>query len=113
MTVSADLEKRVHARIDELEEELVKVALDLGDMDASLPHGLGEPGKRSGVGDIKYHEKRAAEYVEAWFQGNGFETKRQGAPDRYNVLGVYKGTGGGRSLLFNSHMDVGIRENTH
>jgi acetylornithine deacetylase/succinyl-diaminopimelate desuccinylase-like protein len=112
MTVSTDLEKRVHARIDELEDELVKVAIDLGDMDASLPPGQGEPGKRSGIGDIKYHEKRAAEYVEAWFRGNGFGTKRQGAPDRYNVLATYKGTGGGRSVLFNSHMDVGIRENT-
>ena len=113
MTVSADQEKKVFARIDELRDEIIRVALSLSDMDASMPHREGEPPPRRGVGDIKYHERRAAEWVEAWMRENGFETKRQGAPDRFNMLGIHRGTGGGRSILFNSHMDVSYRPLTH
>ena len=113
MTVSADQEKKVFARIDELRDEIIRVALSLSDMDASMPHREGEPPPRRGVGDIKYHERRAAEWVEAWMRENGFETKRQGAPDRFDMLGIHRGTGGGRSILFNSHMDVSYRPLTH
>ena len=63
-----------------------------------------------GSGDIKYHERRAAEYVQRWLEGNGFETKRQGAPDRFNVLGILRGEDKGRSVIFNSHLDIAIRE---
>ena len=110
MSAAADLERKVHAKIDELEDELIKVALDLSDVDAALPVREGEEPKKTGVGDVKYHERRGAEYVESWLTKNGFETKRQGAPDRFNVLGTYRGTGRGRSILFCSHLDVGIRE---
>ena len=113
MTARTELENSVFKRVDELEEELIKVALDLGDMDSSLPVKEGGPPNRPGVGDIKYHEKRAAQYVERWMADNGFETKRQGAPDRFNVLGTYRETGRGRSLLFCSHLDVMFRENSH
>ena len=110
MSAAAELEKKVFAKIDEMENELVRVALDLGDIDASLPaRDDGSPTKR-GSGDIKYHERRAAEHVESWLIGNGFETKRQGAPDRFNVLGILRGTGEGRSVVFNSHLDIAIRE---
>ena len=35
MSAAADLERKVHAKIDELEDELIKVALDLSDVDAA------------------------------------------------------------------------------
>ena len=110
MTITAEVQSKVLSRVDQLEDELVKVALDLGQMDASVPQKEGAPPPRPGVGDIKYHERRAAEYVERWLSDNGFETIRQGAPDRFNILGKCRGTGGGRSLLFNSHLDVMFRE---
>ena len=109
MTVSVDLEKRVHARIDELEGELVKVALELGNVDADLTQ-KDEAGDTVRVRDIRRHERVAAEYVDSWLQRNGIETRRLGAPDRYNVLGVHKGTGNGRSVMFCSHLDVGSRD---
>ena len=110
MAVTSDLEKKIHARIDELEGDMINVALALADIDAALPTPPGEEPKRTGIGDIKFHERRAAEIVERWLQDNGFETTRQGAPDRFNVMAIHKGTGGGRSVIFNSHLDVGIRE---
>ncbi len=83
------LEKRVMDRIDQLEAELVKVALELGDMDTPQPN-----------------EKIAADYVHDWLESNGFEVKKLGPPERFSVLGTYAGTGKGRSLLFCSHLDA-------
>ncbi len=88
----SDLEKRVVERIEQLEPELVKVALELGDMDTRDPI-----------------EKIAADYVHDWLKSNGFEVKKLGPPERFNVLGTYEGTGKGRSLLFCSHLDAGGR----
>jgi len=92
-TNNSDLEKRVLNKIEELESELIKVALDLGDMDASQPH-----------------EKEASEYVYEWFKDNGFESTKLGTQERFNVLGKYIGTGKGRSLIFCSHLDNESRE---
>ena len=107
MTASTDMEAQVHARIDQLEDELIKVALDLSDIDASPDE---HSPVKTGVGDIRHHEKRAADKVYFWLERNGFDVKRQGAPYRPNVLGTYKGTGRGRSVLFCSHLDVMYRE---
>ena len=109
MATTTDLEKRVFAKIDELEDELVQVALDLGNVDVGL-WTTDESGKKTRIRDVRQHEKAAAEYVFSWLERNGFEAKRQGAPDRFNVLGTYRGTGKGRSVIFNSHLDVGSRD---
>ena len=110
MTTTTDLEKKVFAKIDDLEGDLIKIALDLGNMDASLPVVEGETPKRTGIGDVRHHERRAGDYVYAWHESNGFEPKRQGQPQRPNIMDIYRGTGGGRSLVFNSHLDVSYRE---
>ena len=110
MTTASDIEKKVHARIDELEDELIKVALDLSNIDVNHLTKVDEAGNTIRIRDIRPHERIGAEYVDNWFKSNGFETKRQGAPDRFNVLATYRGTGKGRSVLFNSHLDVGTRD---
>ncbi len=75
-------------------EELVNLALALGNIDSP-------PGQ----------EKEVGEFVEAWLQQEGFETKVIClTSDRPNVVGICKGTGGGYSLLFNSHMDTYVSE---
>ena len=75
-------------------EELTNLALALGRIDS--PAG---------------QEKEVAEFVEAWLLQEGFRTKVVSlTPDRPNVVGVYKGSGGGYSLLFNSHMDTSMSE---
>ncbi len=79
---------RVLSLIDR--EELAALAVALGDV-------YSPPGKEGPVGAL----------VEQWLRGEGFETRVIAAtPERPNVVGTLKGTGGGYSLAFNSHMDV-------
>jgi acetylornithine deacetylase/succinyl-diaminopimelate desuccinylase-like protein len=73
-------------------DELVKVALDLGNIDS--PTGSEGP---------------VADYVHDWLTRQGFAARKVGLlPDRPNVIGTLPGTGHGRSLVFNSHMDTTI-----
>ena len=75
-------------------DELVKVALDLGNIDS--PTGSEGP---------------VGEYVYDWLVREGFETKKIAlVPDRPNVLGTLPGTSFGKSLVFNSHMDTTIHK---
>jgi len=54
-------------------------------------------------------EREVAEMVFDWLRGEGIEARKLALlPERPNILGVLPGTGGGLSLIFNSHMDVGI-----
>ena len=75
-------------------DELVKVALDLGNIDS--PTGSEGP---------------VGEYVYDWLRRQGFEAKKIAlVPDRPNVLGSLPGTSFGKSLVFNSHMDTTIHK---
>ena len=70
---------------------------ELADLAVSLGNIYSPPGS----------EGEVAEFVRGWLQKEGFETKVICLmPDRPNIVGTYKGTGGGYSLAFNSHMDV-------
>ena len=55
-------------------------------------------------------EGEIARYVAAWLEGRGLEVEVvEAAPGRPSVVGVARGTGGGRSLMLNAHMDtVGV-----
>ncbi len=55
-------------------------------------------------------EETIARFVAQWFERAGLEvTWDEVAPGRPNVIGVARGSGGGRSLLLNAHMDtVGV-----
>ena len=89
--MSSDIEL-VLKQIDR--EELANLALELSMIDS--PSG---------------EEKKVADFVEAWLRQEGFETRVVGLlPERPNVVGIYKGSGGGYSLLFNSHMDTSVSE---
>jgi acetylornithine deacetylase/succinyl-diaminopimelate desuccinylase-like protein len=84
--------KSVLTRIDA--DELVKVTLDLANLDS--PTGSEGP---------------VADYVHDWLQREGFDTRKVALfPDRPNVLATLPGTGHGRSLCFNSHMDTTIHK---
>lgn len=72
-------------------EELAKLAVALSDI-------YSPPGQERPVGEL----------VEQWLRQEGFDTRVVAmTPERPNVVGTLKGTGGGYSLAFNSHMDVG------
>src|SRR5438094_9799705 len=50
-----------------------------------------------------------AEVVHSWFERNGIPVRLQPIlPDRANVVAVLQGTGGGASLIFNSHLDTEV-----
>jgi acetylornithine deacetylase/succinyl-diaminopimelate desuccinylase-like protein len=94
MTIDATAQK-VMDRIDA--DELVKVALDLGNIDS--PTGSEGP---------------VADYVHDWLTRQGFAARKVGLlPDRPNVIGLLPGTGRGRSLVFNSHMDTTIHKDEY
>jgi acetylornithine deacetylase len=55
-------------------------------------------------------EREVATFVAGWLRDAGLEVTVEDAfPGRPNVVGVARGSGGGRSLLLNAHMDtVGV-----
>jgi acetylornithine deacetylase/succinyl-diaminopimelate desuccinylase-like protein len=82
-----EFENKVIERIDET--ELVELATALGNVTA--PSG---------------HEQPMADYVEQWMRRHGFNCYQQNLCEgRSNTIGVVKGTGGGKNLIFNSHLD--------
>ncbi len=81
-------EESVLALIDE--QELVDLAVSLGDITA--PSGYEQP---------------MADYVLGWLRQQGFEEsfQQQVTEGRSNTIAFLRGSGGGKSLIFNSHMD--------
>ena len=55
-------------------------------------------------------EENIARFIAGWFHQAGLEVVwDEAVPGRPNVIGIARGTGGGRSLLLNAHMDtVGV-----
>ncbi len=89
------LDARAQSVLDRIDvDELVKVALDLGNLDS--PTGSEGP---------------VAEYVYEWLTRQGFSARKVAlVPDRPNVIGTVHGTSHGKSLVFNSHMDTTIHK---
>jgi acetylornithine deacetylase/succinyl-diaminopimelate desuccinylase-like protein len=80
----------VVARIDR--DQLVQFALEICNIDSAGPF-----------------EAQVAEHLYQWLKREGFVARRIGLlSDRFNVLGTLPGTGGGYSLIFNSHMDTAV-----
>jgi acetylornithine deacetylase len=52
-------------------------------------------------------ETAIAKFVQHWLEQHGFTTHwLESTPNRPSVVGVYKGSGGGRSLMLNGHLDT-------
>jgi acetylornithine deacetylase/succinyl-diaminopimelate desuccinylase-like protein len=85
-----DNEKRVLGKIDS--NELAKLAVSMGNIAA--PSGYEQP---------------LADFVLDWLRSNGFPNSFQQkiSEDRSNTIGIFRGAGRGKSLIFNSHMDTG------
>jgi acetylornithine deacetylase/succinyl-diaminopimelate desuccinylase-like protein len=81
----------VLARIDP--QEVVDLALALGNVDS--PTGS---------------EGAAGQFVHDWLAANGFAPRKYAmTEDRFNVAGWLDGSGGGYSLIYNSHLDTTLR----
>lgn len=88
MALDDDAIKKVLAQIDRA--ELAQLGCDL----TNIPSPTGQ-------------EKAIAEFILAWFAGNGLKAVRQDVEvDRPNAVGVLKGDGTGLSLGFNGHTDT-------
>jgi acetylornithine deacetylase/succinyl-diaminopimelate desuccinylase-like protein len=88
MTGSTTEQDAVLKLIDE--QELVELAVAMGNIKA--PSGYEQP---------------MADFVLQWLKANGFENSYQQlvSEGRSNTIGILRGTGAGKSLIFNSHMD--------
>lgn len=75
-------------------EELLRALVAIDSVNPDLvPGGAGE-------GEI-------AAFVAGWLRDAGLEVHvEEAAPGRPNVIGVARGSGGGRSLMLNAHMDT-------
>jgi acetylornithine deacetylase len=52
-------------------------------------------------------EEEVSRFVAAWLERHGLEVERtEIAPGRWNVVGVARGSGGGKTLLLNGHLDT-------
>src|SRR5215831_17330545 len=73
-------------------DELVRFALEICNIDSAVGH-----------------EGEVGEHLYNWMRQQGFVARKIGLlNDRFNVLGSLPGTGGGYSLIFNSHMDTAV-----
>jgi acetylornithine deacetylase/succinyl-diaminopimelate desuccinylase-like protein len=73
-------------------DELVRFALEICNIDSAVGH-----------------EGEVGEHLYDWMHRQGFAPRKLGLrSDRFNVLGTLPGTGGGHSLIFNSHMDTAV-----
>ena len=87
-TVNSDLVTKAIEQIDR--ERLVKLVMDLVD----IPSPTGE-------------EEGVARAVHSELQNAGFDATLQPiGDDRYNAIGRLQGQGGGKSLMFNGHLDT-------
>jgi acetylornithine deacetylase len=80
--------------------ELTELVRDLVAIDSVNPELVPEG---TGEGEI-------ARFVAGWLEDAGLEVEHEEvAPGRPNVVGIARGTGGGRSLMLNAHADtVGV-----
>ena len=89
--------KKVKPEIDEVlaridADSLVNLAVQLG----SIPSPRGQ-------------EREVGDFIYDWLTRAGFSAfKQEVAPGRNNVVAVLPGSGQGRSLIFNSHMDTTV-----
>lgn len=92
-----DLRRRVFECIDADRELLAETCLELGNT-------YGPCG----------HEQPVANAVSVWYERHGVPARQQSIlADRSNVVATLAGTGGGRSLIFNAHLDTEISGPDH
>ncbi|MFF4667922.1 M20/M25/M40 family metallo-hydrolase [Streptomyces sp. NPDC001282] len=100
--MTADLTNRVLARIDSMREEMVATlaeAISIRSVNPTYPD--------QDYDDLVGGETEVSRLLARLYQQADAETELFGeAPGRDNVVGVVRGSGGGRSLIFNGHVDV-------
>ena len=79
-------------------DNVITLAQKLVQIDSSNPDFGSTPGPG---------ETTIAKYITTWLQNRGIETHWiEPTPGRPSVVGIVRGSGGGKSLMFNGHMDT-------
>ncbi|MET8778778.1 M20/M25/M40 family metallo-hydrolase [Nocardia sp. NPDC004654] len=100
--MNAEATSRVLDRIDGLRDELVAALAD-----AIAIRSVNPTYPDQDYDDLVGGESEVAGLLAGLYREAGAETELFGeAPGRDNVVGVLRGSGGGRSLIFNGHVDV-------
>ena len=100
--INPEVRQNVLKAVDSLKDDLVQLVCDTVKIPSVNPTYPGEVYEETLGGETK-----VAEFLKPLLEDIGLKTdmweKEKG---RANLVGVYKGTGGGKSLIFNGHMDV-------
>ncbi|MCY3784461.1 MAG: ArgE/DapE family deacylase [Chloroflexi bacterium] len=98
----SQIRERVLAEVDALADDLVQMTIDtvrIPSVNPTYP-GIDQEAARGG-------ETRVNEFCQPLMEAAGLETDLWEAEEgRANLAGTLRGAGGGRSLLFNGHVDV-------
>ena len=95
-------ESVVLSRVDALQESIVQLCSDLIKRPSVNPNYPNIDLPRFRGGESRCNERLAECYQRIGCQVDFFEA----APGRHNLIGVLKGAGGGKSLIFNGHIDT-------
>ena len=97
-TLNGKQQLKKDGRLPSLPEEVIALTQALVRIDSSNP-GLGSTG---GPG-----ETAIARYITSWLEERGIETHRiEPTAGRPSIVGIVRGSGGGKSLMFNGHTDT-------
>ena len=100
--ISPESSRNIIREVDNLKDELIQLVSDAVKIPSINPTYPGEVYQ-----DTLGGETKVAEFLKPLLEDIGLKTdmweKEKG---RANLVGVYQGTGGGKSLIFNGHMDV-------
>jgi acetylornithine deacetylase/succinyl-diaminopimelate desuccinylase family protein len=102
MAIPTQVRSKVLDIIDGMQDEIVQTIVDVVRIPSVDPNysGVDRPAVLGG-------ETRANQYIGEIYRRMGCETEFiEVEPQRSNLVGVLKGAGGGRSLMFNGHIDV-------
>ena len=59
------------------------------------------------IPSFKTEEQKVAKYLATYFRRRGYEVDLQEVePGRYQTIATLKGSGGGKSLMLNGHIDI-------
>ena len=99
---NSEVSRSIIREVDNLKDELIQLVSDIVKIPSVNPTYPGEVYEETLSG-----ETRVAEFLKPVMEDVGLKTdmweKEKG---RANLVGVYKGTGDGKSLIFNGHIDV-------
>lgn len=101
-TLAHGVAEQIIGAVDTLESELVDAVSEAIRIPSINPRYPGQV-----YADVVGGEGQVARYMAQLYAGTGCETDVFGLePGRENAVGVLRGRGGGRSLIYNGHIDV-------